>query len=345
MSRLFRLAIVGCGRIAAAHAQAVLVSPLTELAVLVDPVEAHAAALARRLGVSPPILPSVEGLASLADAAIIATPNHTHADLAVRCLEAGLPVLVEKPLATSVAEGRSILDAAERTGQVVAVGYTTRFRGNVRLMRALLQRRYFGAVRRFVYQFGSPRGWAPFSAYNLDRRMTGGGVLVVTGTHFLDRMLDWFGYPTSVSLADDSRGGPEANAVARFVFDSDTGSVHGWARFSKSVELEAGLVMDTDVGIVVFRDRPDAPIVVRPVGHDAIETIVRPRGSGEERPTSNEFLCQLEDFVGACRGEHPPMVDGAAGLMVVQLTEQLYASRSPLADDWYAGTRLARRTA
>jgi predicted dehydrogenase len=209
----------------------------------------------------------------------------------------------------------------------------------------LLRRRYFGAVRQFAYQFGTRGGWAPVSAYNLDRRSSGGGVLVVTGTHFLDRMLHWFGYPVRMHLVDDSRGGPEANAAACFVFESDGGLVRGWARFSKTVALEAGLVIDTDAGMVVLRERPDAPIIVRPSRDEAMETVVRARGSEEGgSPGSHEFLLQLEDFAAACRGEHPPMVPGEVGLKSLRLLEQLYACRSPLADDWYEGTTLDRRT-
>jgi predicted dehydrogenase len=330
MSHPFRLAIVGCGRISNAHALAAVASPAVELAALVDPVEDRARALAERVGARPLVATAVRDLAGRVEAAVIATPNHTHADLAVECLGAGIHVLIEKPLATSVAEGERILKAASDAQRVVAVGYVTRFRDNIRFMSELLRSRYFGRVRRFAYQFGSRGGWAPLSAYNLDRRLTGGGVLVVTGTHFLDRMLHWFGYPDVMELRDDSLGGPEANAVATFRFPAGDGPpLSGVTRFSKSVALEAGLVLDTDAGMVVFPDRSDSSIVVRPHDTPGIETVVRTRCAGPPPAKSAEFIAQLEDFVQACRGGTPE-VSGEQGLLSLHLIESLYARRQPL---------------
>jgi predicted dehydrogenase len=335
MAHPFRMAIVGCGRISGAHAVAAIASPSIELAALVDPVEQRARSLAERVGASPLIATSIRELHGRVDGVVIATPNHTHADLACECLAAGFHTLIEKPLAASVVDGERILRLASDTQRVVAVGYVTRFRENVQFMADLLRHGYFGEVRRFAYQFGSRGGWAPLSAYNLDRRLTGGGVLVVTGTHFIDRMLDWFGYPDELELADDSLGGPEANAVATFRFRRGGMPLSGVARFSKSVALDAGVVLDTARGMVVLADRPDASVVVRPHETPGLETVVRPRLEGPPLVRTTEFGRQLEDFVRACRGG-VPVVSGEQGLLSLRLIEALYARRRPLSEDWYA---------
>jgi predicted dehydrogenase len=269
------------------------------------------------------------------DGVIIATPNNTHADIAVECLGRGVSTLIEKPLAASVDEGRRIQHAAEGSGAIAAVGYVTRFRENIQFMRTLLRTRAFGRVRRFAYQFGTKGGWAPVSAYNLDRASTGGGVLVVTGTHFLDRMLDWFGYPADATLRDDSRGGPEANAVASFVFDTADGPLRGTVRFSKSVNLEAGLVLDTEAGIVIFKDRPDAEVTVRPAQTSDIEQRWSHRALGPRRRRPAEFVLQLQDFIQAARTRGAPMVPAEKGLESLRLIEQLYANSERLPDAFY----------
>ena len=87
-----------------------------------------------------------------------------------------MSTLIEKPLASTYAEGEAIVRAAQAHRQVVAVGYVLRFRENVLLLGDLLKAGYFGTVRRFAHQFGSRGGWAPMSSYNLSRRATGGGV-------------------------------------------------------------------------------------------------------------------------------------------------------------------------
>lgn len=326
----FRIGIIGCGRISAAHAQAVLASPCAELTALVDPAPERAHALAARVGASTKIASSLDEILAEIDAAIIATPNHTHAALAVQCLERGVATLIEKPLAVSVADGERICEAAERSGACLAVGYVTRFRDNVRLMGRLLHEGRLGVVQRFAYQFGSRGGWAPVSGYNLDRAATGGGVLVVTGTHFLDRMLDWFGAPTTATLSDDSEGGPEANAVASFTFERPAGMIRGMARFSKSVALDAGVVVETDAGIAVLKDRPDALVTFRSNDDPGVVQSFAIRPPGRALATGGEFVLQVEDFVQAARSQRAPMVTGRQGLASLQLIATLYSHRSPM---------------
>ena len=321
MTERCKVAIVGCGKIAASHLEAALLSPLADIAALVDPVPARAQALAERFGIHTHIATSVGDVLSGTNAAIIATPNHTHATIAEQCLAAGVSVLIEKPLAITCSEGERICEAARRSGATVAVGYVTRFRETVRLMARLIADRHFGAIHRFAYQFGTRGGWAPLSAYNLDRRTSGGGVLVTTGTHFIDRMLYWFGYPDEAALIDDAAGGPEANAEAHF------GYRHGFtgiARFSKTVTLPAGFVMDTEMGRVVLKDRADATILLRPADRPDIETSIVSRHRGA---SGDEFVQQLEDFLRATRGESTPMVTGEQGLESLRLLDQLYSNR------------------
>jgi predicted dehydrogenase len=148
-------------------------------------------------------------------------------------------------------------------------------------------------------------------------------------------MLDWFGYPTQATLRDDSRGGPEANALATFVFETPDGPLQGMVRFSKSVGLEAGLVLDTDAGVVIFKDRPDAEVTVRSTPTPHIEQRWLHRTAGPRRKRPAEFVLQLQDFVQAARTRSTPMVTIEKGLESLQLIEELYASHRPLSDTFY----------
>src|SRR5262245_27965905 len=91
---------------------------------------------------------------------------------------------------------------------------------------------------------------APMSSYNLSRKATGGGVLVITGTHFLDRMLHFWGYPDDVALADDEQGGAEANCRATFRYTTTDTPCEGVVLYSKTTELPGGLIIETDRGVV-----------------------------------------------------------------------------------------------
>lgn len=83
---------------------------------------------------------------SQAEAALIATPSSTHAEVSIRCLDAGLTVMVEKPLATTVAEGRRVLERSQAVGKQVIVAENYRFWPAERTIQRLLQERFLGAV-------------------------------------------------------------------------------------------------------------------------------------------------------------------------------------------------------
>jgi predicted dehydrogenase len=81
-----------------------------------------------------------------ADAALIVTPSVTHAEVATRCLDAGLTVMVEKPLSTTVAEGRALLDHARAVGKQVIVAENYRFWPAERTIQRLLDAQFLGRI-------------------------------------------------------------------------------------------------------------------------------------------------------------------------------------------------------
>lgn len=337
MTQRFRIALAGTGLITRdSHLPAALASDKVDVVALVDPVRERAAACAQAYGISPRIAASIEEVLGSIDGAVIATPNHLHMPIAVACLEAGVSTLIEKPLASSAAQGEAILAAARKSGATVAAGYSTRFRNNIILLKELLDENYFGRVTRFAHQFGTVGGWAPLSAYNLRRESSGGGVLVVTGTHFLDRMLYFWGYPAQVQLEDDSLGGPEANCSAVFRYGEAEGGLSGIARYSKTFALPGGLVIETESGAVTLADLDESEIVLRPADRPGLRHVIRRDhgGAGQIDP----FFLQLEDFVDACTTGRPPRVDGEQALLSLKLIEALYADRRGYDQHWYAGS-------
>lgn len=346
MSSKFRLAIAGSGLITrSSHLPAALALDAVELVGLVDPVVERARQLATEYGLRVKTAGDIGELFGEVDGVLVATPNHTHADVACRCLRAGIGTLIEKPLATSVAEGEAILEAAALSGAVVAVGYVTRFRESTVFLKELLDDCAFGSVRRFVHQFGTAGGWAPLSAYNLNASAAGGGVLVVTGTHFLDRMLHYWGMPDEVALESDARGGPEANCMAGFGFARGDGEIRGAAIYSKTLRLPGGLVVQTDRGHLRLADSETADIEWFPSDAPSRMEIVRRHGPARFPLDADSFALQIEDFVEAVRGTRAPMVSGSQGLASLALIERLYATLRPMAVDWYASAATAIRAA
>jgi predicted dehydrogenase len=315
------------------HMPAALASEKVEVVALVDPALERAKALARSYGIAPRIAARIEDVSEKIDGVVIASPNNTHRNIALACAARGIHCLIEKPLATSVAEGEDICRAAETHNVVIAAGYSTRFRNEVVLLKHLLERNHFGAIRRFHFQEGTIGGWSPASAYNLNKAESGGGVLTVVGTHFLDRMLYWFGYPDEASMMDDADGGPESYCHVNLKFRRDGREIDGTIHLSKTFALKPGLVIDTERGRVVL-GLGTSPLILKPADDPKIEMVLAPRGAPLWPRHIDNFQLQLEDFVAACRGGGKPLVDARQAQLSVKLLAELYGGRKPFPETW-----------
>lgn len=120
-----RIAVIGAGAIGLTHCQAIAAVEAAEIAGIADPFPGGAK-LAAEFGATG--YPDHKALiaAERPDAAIIAAPNETHLPIALDCLAAGVPVLVEKPLTNSLAEAETLLAAARAAGLPVLVGHHRR---------------------------------------------------------------------------------------------------------------------------------------------------------------------------------------------------------------------------
>ena len=328
----FRIVLVGAGRIASqAHLPAILACDAARLSAIVDPVPERAARLAREYGLSVRIFEKLEPALEAADGAIVATPNDTHQAIAATCLERGVHVLVEKPMTSTYAEALALSQLARDRGRVAMVGYVTRHRHNVRFLKSLLEQRHFGRVASFAYQFGTNGGWAPLAGYKADASGRG-GVLSVSGSHFLDRMLWFWGYPAHMAFLDDGAKGPEGNCVARFEFE---GGMHGSLRCSKTTALPGGLILDTEMGHVVLRDTDQAEVVLLPRRNLDLKYVLK-KQEVQSSAEIDPFNAQISDFVAACQGKEAFGCDFEEGALSMRLMEDLYSRRQAFCEDWYA---------
>jgi len=120
-----RVAVVGVGEFGRNHVRVVKESPRAELAAVVDANAARAAEVAAANGCL--ALTDARGLAGKADAAIVAVPTSAHAEVGCALLEAGLDVLVEKPIAPDLASADRLVEAAAAHKRILQVGHLERF--------------------------------------------------------------------------------------------------------------------------------------------------------------------------------------------------------------------------
>ncbi len=143
--------------------------------------------------------------ASLADCdlAVVATPNQTHEQLALAAIEAGVPVVVDKPAAVSAAGARRLADAAAAAGVPLAVFHNRRWDGDFRTVQGLLASGRLGAVSRFESRF---ERWRPAVAGGWrESGDAAGGVLLDLGPHLVDQALALFGPVERVYAEVDAR--------------------------------------------------------------------------------------------------------------------------------------------
>jgi predicted dehydrogenase len=120
-----RIAVIGVGHLGQHHARLLAAMPEVELVAVVDIQPGRADEIAAKHGTK--ALLRADGLVGHVDAVTIATPTVSHLDVALQFIDAGAAVLVEKPMAASLAEADRLVDAAAAKGTLLAVGHTERF--------------------------------------------------------------------------------------------------------------------------------------------------------------------------------------------------------------------------
>lgn len=171
------------------------------------------------------------------DTVVIATPHHHHTEIALAAAQAGKHILLEKPMAPTLAECDQILASARAAGVTLMLGHTNRFASTYRLAKALIESGEMGqvvqgtaAMQKFWFE-PNRRGW------HLDRA-SGGGVWLTVGIHPLDRLMWLIGSPVvAVSARFGTYFHPQMQA-------DDTGMA-----FLRFADGAAGLVISTGYAI------------------------------------------------------------------------------------------------
>src|SRR5262249_43137906 len=220
-----RIAIVGCGAIAQAHARAISVTRNAQCSALFDVDQSRAESLRGTYFPGARLAGSYQEAAKLADAAIVAVPNVYHASVTKSLLNEGMHVLCEKPLAISSSDAREMISVAEEAGRILACGLVRRFYGSTALMTKALRSGIVGGPLRFEAH-ESVWNW-PMSRAAFDRRASGGGALIDLAPHIFDLLEVWLGPLEVIEYLDDSRGGVESVSVIKARSKSEGGDVSG----------------------------------------------------------------------------------------------------------------------
>ena len=333
------IAIIGCGAVAAGHyLPALTASRRFTPALLVDLDLERARALADRWGIAA-VSTEVAAVSGRATAAVVALPNHLHAPMAIDLLGRGLHVLVEKPMATTVAECDAMLAAARASRAVLGVGLQFRYFDSTLWVRDLLAAGLLGELQRFELRLGVVSNWPFATDYFLRAETAGGGVLVDYGVHVLDLLLFWLGELDVERYRHDAMGGIESDCEIEL---TTAAGLSGRVEISRSRNLVnrcifTGARASLEVGIW----DPDPQLVLHWPGADSLLTGRVRRPDEPALDFNGAFLRSLDDFGAAIDAGREPEVSGADGRRVVALIEACYAAAEPLELPWLRPARLA----
>jgi predicted dehydrogenase len=338
-----RLAVVGCGAVSQIHhVPAIAASNRVEAAVLVDADEGRARELAGRYGV-PEVATDYRDLPGRVDGAVVALPNSLHAPVSIELLRRGVAVLVEKPMAMTVAECDAMIEAAREGRTVLAVGLDFRFFESSAFVRDLLKDGLIGEIRSFDLRQGVIPRWPFATDFLLRKEMAGGGVLADFGVHVLDLLLWWLGDLAVADYRDDALGGVESDCEMTLRTAS---GVTGKAEISRTRNLRNSCVFEgsrarLEVGI--WDSDPEVRLSI--AGSEVALAGRARRGRETGLNFLDAFIRQIDDFARAIRQKREPFVSGAEGRRSLALIESCYAQRRFLELPWSVLPAAAGETA
>ncbi len=176
-----RVLIVGLGNMGRSHALAHHAHPEAQIVGLVNRSEAD---LPGALRSYPRFSSFEEGMATEPDLVVVATYSDSHADYACRAMEAGAHVFIEKPLATTVADARRVVETATRTGRKLVVGYILRHHPS--WMRLIKEARGLGGPFVFRMNLNQQSSGAEWETHKALMQTT--SPIVDCGVHYVDVM-------------------------------------------------------------------------------------------------------------------------------------------------------------
>lgn len=305
--RRLRMGVVGVGHVGRHHARILAGRDDVSLVAVADVDAGRARDVAGETGARPET--DAHELLGDVDAVTVAVPTAAHEAVAVPFLEAGVPVLVEKPMAATLAEADSMVDASRRSGAILGVGHSERYNPAIATALPLVRNPRFVEIHRL----------AAFPARSLDV-----DVVFDVMIHDLDVVL---AFVDGTPVVIEAVGVPVLSdrvdiANARIRFDSGCIVNLTASRISRDrVRKLRFFQTDALVTVDCAAQEVEAWRVVRHA-HREPEII----GGRIEVPPGEPLAHELDDFVQSVRKGREPTVSGVAGRRALELADRVAQS-------------------
>jgi predicted dehydrogenase len=309
--------VIGLGWAGREHLKKYAANPRVEVVGVADVLPEAADRVADTYGVKafydPKELLDVEGI----DAVSIATPNAFHAPLAIEAAKRGISAMTEKPMCTTSAEGRRMVEAHDRAGTKLMVAVCRRFESGSIYLKKLVDSGYLGTINlgrcHWLRHNGNPGRWFK------EKNLSGGGPMLDIGVHLLDLTWWFMGSPKPAYCLGRYYGSDEENAVedlAAGAVTFDTGQIiHVGASWVAGWKNEIVSILVGDEGgasrypLEIYKDIAGSPTSMTPELRDI-----------------DSFQGEVDHFVDCIIDDKTPIPNGVEGWNVVKMLEGIYKS-------------------
>lgn len=330
-----RLAVVGAGLIGQRHARLIQQEAGVSLCTVVDPAEAGRA-FAEGQGV--PWYPAIDQMlvAEKPDGVVIATPNQMHVEHGLAVIASGVPALVEKPIADSVAAAEILVTAAEAAGVPLLVGHHRRHNPLIQRAKAVVEA---GQLGRLVTVHGFFWLFKPDDYFDVEwRQKAGAGPVLINLIHDLDLLRYLCGEIVSVqAMASNAVRGFAVEDTAAAVLRFENGAL---GTINASDTAVAPWSWEQTSGENLAYPRTDQPCYMIGGTHGSLSL---PRcevwtnagarswwkplhASWVHAPDADPLVLQIAHFRAVIRDGVAPLVSGREGLRTLQVVEALTRS-------------------
>ncbi|MDO8433896.1 MAG: Gfo/Idh/MocA family oxidoreductase [Candidatus Binatus sp.] len=264
------------------------------------------------------------------DAVCVFTPNRLHREFTVKAFEAGAHVLVEKPMAATVADARKMIDASVAAKRVLMVAMQRRYGGLERAIKQAVENGAIGAPNfiRARLSHGGPQLWAPGQTWFTTAAEAGGGAMLDLGVHVADLAIWFIGEVESVS--------GQVGTLAKAIEVDDTGVMILHFRSGAIGVIEASWSSMPPLSAIeiygaggrIMAGYPRMDIAIQKADGSAAPGYSRDEVMKQFDPADllAPFRELAANFVAAIEGRATPFPDGTDGLRAIETVEACYRS-------------------
>lgn len=341
-----RLAILGAGTIGQVHAKAADAAGLS-VALVADTELSRAQSLAAQFPNAAATADFSQLLADASlDAVVVSVPNRWHSECAIAAMQAGLDVLVEKPMGVNECECRAMNDVAESTGRILQIGMANRWSAVGRSAKRVVESQQLGSITHAKAILYRRRGVPGLGGWFTTKAVSGGGVLVDNGVHLIDLLLWLLDFPRVSSVAGQvySQFGVR---MGDYVYDAMWAgpprldgicdvedSAHAFVRLANgaTLDIQTSWAMNIPTKmesslVGLFGDQ--AGLTFELYGDHLDLATERERKNVDIRlevePT-DAFMAQMTDFADCIATRRQPMANGRQGRLVQSVLDAIYQS-------------------